>query len=74
MADLYGQTDQWSRGVERLEQAIRAGADYPDVHCLIGRLCQVGGQLDRARKAYKRALDLNEHYRAAREALETLPV
>jgi predicted Zn-dependent protease len=74
LADLYGQTDQWARGVERLEQAIRAGADDPGVHCLIGRLCQAGGQLDRARQAYKRALDLNENYSAAKEALEALPV
>ena len=74
LADLYGQTDQWARGVERLEQAIRAGADDPDVHCLIGRLCQAGGQLDRARQAYKRALDLNENYSVAKEALEALPV
>jgi len=73
LAQLYGQTDQWAKGIERLEQAIQAGADYPDVHCLIGRLCQVGGQLDRARKAYRRALDLNRNYRAARDALEALP-
>jgi len=74
LAELYGQTDQWAKGVERLEQAIRLGADYPDVHCLIGRLCQAGGQLDRARKAYKRALDLNQNDRVAREALEALAV
>ncbi len=74
LAQLYGQTDRWEAGVKRLEQAIRAGADYPDVHCLVGQLYQQGNQPDRARRAYQRALDLNRDHQAAREALETLPV
>jgi len=74
LARLYGQTDRWAAGVERLEQAIRSGGDYPDVHYLIGQLCQKGGQLDRARRAYQRALALNQDYRAAREALAALPL
>ena len=52
LAELYGQTDQWAMGVERLEQAIAAGGDYPDVHLLLGKLCQVGGRTDRARRAF----------------------
>lgn len=72
LADLYARTDRWADGVERLEQAIRAGADYPDVHCLMGRLFQSGGELDRARQEYQRALELNENYAAAREALVAL--
>jgi tetratricopeptide (TPR) repeat protein len=72
LADLYARTDRWGAGVERLEQAIRAGADYPDVHYLLGRLFQSGGQLDRARQAYQRALDLNGEYEAAKEALTAL--
>lgn len=72
LADLYGRTDQWLAGVERLEQAIRAGADYPDVHCLMGRLFQSGGQIDRARLAYRRALELNGEYSEAKEALAAL--
>lgn len=72
LADLYGRTDRWVAGVQRLEQAIRAGANYPDVHYLMGRLCQSGGELDRARQAYQRALELNRDYPAAREALASL--
>jgi tetratricopeptide (TPR) repeat protein len=72
LADLYAQTDRWRAGVERLEQAIAAGADYPDVHCLLGRLFQSGGELDRARQEYQRALELDDNYPAAREALAAL--
>lgn len=72
LADLYAKTDRWAAGVERLEDAIRAGADYPDVHCLMGRLFQSGGQLDRARQEYQRALELNQNYAAARTALAAL--
>jgi len=74
LARLYGQTDRWAAGVQRLERAIEAGADYPDVHYLIGQLYQRGNQVDRARGAYQRALAMNQNYRAAREALEALPV
>lgn len=72
LADLYGRTDRWRDGVGRLEQAIQAGADYPDVHYLMGRLFQTGGELDRARRAYARALELNGNYKAAKEALTAL--
>jgi tetratricopeptide (TPR) repeat protein len=72
LADLYGRTDRWKAGVERLEQAIRAGANYPDVHYLMGRLFQSGGEIDRARQAYRRALELNGDYPAAKEALAAL--
>ena len=74
LADLYRQTDQWAMGVERLEQAVLAGADYPDIHYMLGQLYQAGGRVDHARKAYRRALDLNRNYKAARQALETLRV
>lgn len=73
LAELYGQTDQWAMGVERLEQAIAAGGDYPDVHLLLGKLCQAGGQTDRARRAFQRALDLNGDYQTARDCLSALP-
>lgn len=74
LAQLYGQTDRWAAGLERLEQAVRAGGNCPDVHFLIGQLCQNGGQPDRARQAYQRALDLKQDYQAAREALDALTV
>ncbi|UCD29968.1 MAG: tetratricopeptide repeat protein [Planctomycetota bacterium] len=73
LAQLYGQTNNWAEGVERLQEAIRKGGDYPDVHYLIGRLYQSGGQQDRAREAYRRALELNEKYQQARDALAALP-
>ncbi len=72
LAQLYGQTDRLSAGIERLEQAIAAGGDYPDVHYLIGQLYQSSGDLHRARAAYERALDLNQQYQAARDALSSL--
>lgn len=74
LAGLYGQTDEWAAGVQRLEQAVRAGADYPDVHYLMGRLFQSSGELNRARAAYERALELKRDYAAAREALAALAV
>jgi len=73
LARLYGQTDRRAAAVDRLEQARRAGADYPDVHHLLGQLYQEGNQPDRARQAYQRALDLNQDDQAARAALATLP-
>ncbi|NLX22030.1 MAG: tetratricopeptide repeat protein [Phycisphaerae bacterium] len=72
LAELYGQTEQWAMGVERLEQAVRAGANYPDVHYLMGRLFHAGGKWDQAWASFERALDLNEDYQAAREAMEAL--
>lgn len=74
LAELYSQTDQWAMAVERLEQAINAGGDYPDVHLLLGQLCQAGGRIDRARRAFQRALDLNRDYEAARDSLNALMV
>jgi len=72
LATLYAQTDQWAMGVERLEQALQAGGDDPDVHRLLGELYAVGGQPERARRAYRRALELDHNDRVAREALEAL--
>lgn len=72
LARLYGETDRWREGMKRLEQAIDAGGDYPDVHFMMGRLAQRDGQADRARQAYRRALDLNDGYEAARDALHAL--
>ncbi|GMU22672.1 MAG: hypothetical protein AMXMBFR13_27570 [Phycisphaerae bacterium] len=72
LAELYGQTQRPAAAVERLEQAIQAGANLPDLHFLLGRLHQSGGQTDRAREAYQKALELNETYEAARQALVAL--
>ncbi len=72
LAQLYAQTDRAADAVDRIEAAISAGADYPDVHCLMGRLCQRIGSIERARTAYRRALELNDQYQEAREALASL--
>ncbi len=74
LARLYGQADQYAAGMSRLDEAIAAGADYPDVHYLMGQLCQKAGQTDRAREAYRRALALKKDYPAARAALAELAV
>ena len=74
LAELYGQTDRKADGVDRLKQAIDAGGDFADVHYLMGKLYQDAGQVDRARRSYQRALDLNHNYRLARDALAALPI
>jgi tetratricopeptide (TPR) repeat protein len=74
LAQLYRQIDFPDAAVERLKQAVAAGGDYPDVHYLMGRLYQTGGEMEGARRAYQRALDLNEVYAEARQALADLPV
>lgn len=73
LAKLYRDTDRWAEGAERLESAIAAGGDYADVHYLLGELYQAGGQMEQARKAYRRALDVNGNFQAARRALAAMP-
>ncbi len=72
LAGLYRQTSQWAAGIDRLQQALEAGADYPDVHYLLGQLHQGRGDRERACEAYRRALALNGDFRAAKEALDAL--
>jgi tetratricopeptide (TPR) repeat protein len=74
LAKLYQQTDRRVDAMTRLEQAIASGAEYADVYFLLGNLHRDQGQVIRAREAYERALVLNDHYGAARQALEALPV
>lgn len=73
LGKLYRMTDRNAQAVTRLEQAIAAGADYADVHYLLGNLYRDRGQVGQARSAYRRALVLNERYDAAMKALEALP-
>jgi len=68
---LYAQTDRRLAAIARLEEAIARGADYPDVHYLLGRLYRDAGNPAEARERFRRALELNQNYRPAREALET---
>ncbi len=73
LGKLYAQTDCNADATTRLEQAIAAGAEYADVHYLLGNLYRNQGFLGRARSAYRRALVLNDRYEAAQQALEALP-
>ena len=57
----------------RLQAALALGADYPDVHLLIGDAWRQERNWKPARQSYERALDLNAHLTAARSALALLP-
>lgn len=56
-----------------LQTALAQGADYPDVHMLLGAVWRDAGDWPRARQAYQRALQLNSSLATARSALESLP-
>ncbi len=74
LARLYQGTDRAKDAATRLEQAIRAGAEYADIYYFLGNLYRDQGNLIRARTAYRRALALNDRYEAAQNALAALPV
>jgi tetratricopeptide (TPR) repeat protein len=74
LAKLYGASDRNLDARRRLEEAIRAGAEYADVYYLMGNLCREGGLRERALDAYREALRINPNYKAAREALEAAQV
>ena len=59
---------------DRYEHALRHGADYPDVHYQLGQVRRHRGNREGARRSFRRALELNERYTAAKEALATLTV
>ncbi|UCE59388.1 MAG: tetratricopeptide repeat protein [Phycisphaerales bacterium] len=73
LAELYSSTDRNADAVTRLEEAIEAGAKYADVFCLLGNSYRAVGKLEKARSAYRHALLINDGYKAAREALASLP-
>jgi tetratricopeptide (TPR) repeat protein len=72
LARLYQQTDRQVDAVTRLEQAIAAGAEYADVYFMLGNLYRDAGRPVHARLAYRRALNINDRYEAARKALSSL--
>jgi len=74
LGHLYQQRDRSDMAATRWEQAIRAGADYADIHFLLGNLYRRLGRVEHAGRAYCRALQLNDHYTTAKEALDTLCV
>jgi len=69
---LYRRTNRTTDAASRLEAAIMTGADYADVHFLLGKLYCDLGAIEKARRSFRRALSLNDRYEAAREALELL--
>lgn len=71
---LYRDTDRAEDATGRLEQAVAGGADYADVHFMLGELYRGQGRIQSAKKAYRRALTLNNGYSKAQEALDALLV
>lgn len=69
LAKLYRRTDRTRDAAERLEQAVAAGADYADVHCMLGQLYHKLGDASKAMNAFTRALEINEDYSEARAGL-----
>ena len=72
-AKLYHKTHRLADATDRLEETVRRGAEYADVYLLLGDVYRDRGQADRARKAYRQALSINEDYVEAQTALEELP-
>lgn len=58
--------------VRYLDQALANGADYPDVHLLLGDIWRARGDIARAGASYMRALELNAALAEARDRLEKL--
>jgi tetratricopeptide (TPR) repeat protein len=56
-----------------LETAVALGADFPDVHLLLGDVWRACGNWSRARQSLARALELNAGLAAAGAALAALP-
>jgi len=72
LAKLYKATDRAADATNRLEQAIRAGAEYADVYYLLGQLHRDQGRLEQAETAFRKALSINVRYEDARQALAAL--
>jgi len=72
LAQLYCQADRRQQAIDRLQHAISIGADYPDVHYMLGNLYREQGFTGKARQHYRKALHLNQNYHAARQALQAL--
>ena len=72
VAKVHVALGQRPEAMVRVREAIDAGADYPDVHCLAGELMRDLQRPDEARRYLQRALELNNNYLRAAEALEHL--
>ena len=63
------QQNEHAAALTNLQQALAAGADYPDVYVLLGDAWQARGDLVRAAKAYRQALCKNHRLTEARRKL-----
>jgi tetratricopeptide (TPR) repeat protein len=72
VARVHAAMGQPAAAMVRLHEAIAAGADYPDVHCLAAELMKDLQHPEEARRHLQRALELNDGYLRAAEALEHL--
>ena len=72
LARLYARLDRPVQAARAAREAIAAGADWPDVHCLAAEVLHRCHRTDRAVEHLKRALQLNPNYQRAAEALTKL--
>ena len=61
-----------AEAVTCLERAINCGADWPDIHCLVGEVMLQCNMPRRAEGHFERALELKGDYSRAQEALASL--
>jgi tetratricopeptide (TPR) repeat protein len=70
---IYLEQNEYGAALGRLQQALAGGADYPDVHVMLGDAWRAHGDLPRAAEAYRQALHKNAHLAEARQKLAALP-
>ncbi|MBK8269531.1 MAG: tetratricopeptide repeat protein [Planctomycetes bacterium] len=66
LARMRAKTEESDKAICLLSDAVKYGGDYPDVHYLLGEMYRKRGEEPNARREYKRALELNSKYEAAR--------
>jgi tetratricopeptide (TPR) repeat protein len=67
-ASADGDAHARTQAQHTLARAVEAGADWPDVHCLLGQLLQAHDAA-RAARHFQRALQLNPRYQPAAKGL-----
>ncbi len=72
LGKLYLRTNRRLDAQARFQQVLQMGYDYADVHYLLGCIYRDEGHKQQARESYRKALQINAGYRAAREALASL--
>ena len=72
LADLYAEADRIEEAVEAYCRAVADGADWPDVHFRAAELLLRARRPEEARLHLRRALQLNESYAPAADALAAL--